>query len=211
MKPMSKKIGYARVSTEEQNLDLQIQALQMAGCDRIFTDSGISGGAQSRPGLERALRALREGDKLLVWRLDRLGRSLVHLVQLLDRLGTSGIRFSSLCEHIDTSSSGGRLVFHMMAALAEFERSLISERTRAGMAAARARGKHVGRQPSLNREQCREARWLLEAGRTPTEVAEHYGVTPRTLLRLVKRMKDEQAETDASTARELGPTEPSSA
>lgn len=188
MKSITRKIGYARVSTEEQNLDLQIQALERVRCDRIYSDSGISGQAHARPGLERALAELGQGDKLVVWRLDRLGRSLVQLVHLLEQLGARGIRFRSLCEHIDTSSSGGRLVFHMMAALAEFERSLISERTRAGMAAARARGKHVGRLPSLSREQCLEARRYLLAGRTPVEVAGHFEVTPRTLLRLVGRL-----------------------
>lgn len=190
MKPIAKKIGYARVSTDEQNLDLQIQALERAGCDPIFSDSGISGSVSARPGLERTLRALRQGDKLVVWRLDRLGRSLVHLVQLLDQLGNRDVRFKSLCEHIDTSSSGGRLVFHMMAALAEFERSLISERTRAGMAAARARGKHVGRIPSLNHLQCLEARDYLKAGVGVEDVAECFGVTRRTLLRLVERAQN---------------------
>ncbi|WBO58473.1 recombinase family protein [Acidocella sp. MX-AZ03] len=139
------KIGYARVSTDEQNLSLQIDALKAVGCEKIFSDQGISGSLASRPNLNRALRTLRPGDKLVVWRLDRLGRSLVNLIQLLDQLGEKGVRFHSLNENIDTTSSGGRLVFHMMAALAEFERTLISERTRAGMAAARAKGKHVGR------------------------------------------------------------------
>ncbi|WP_024888757.1 recombinase family protein [Luteimonas huabeiensis] len=184
-----KRIGYARVSTDEQNLDLQIQALERDGCDRVFTDSGISGSLVSRPGLDRALAALAPGDKLVVWRLDRLGRSLVHLVQLLDDLGRRDVRFKSLCEHIDTSSSGGRLVFHMMAALAEFERTLISERTRAGMAAARAQGKHVGRRPSLDREQCLQALGYLDAGRSPAWTARHFGVTERTLLRLVGRIE----------------------
>lgn len=187
MKSRTRKIGYARVSTDEQNLDLQIRALECVNCERIYSDSGISGSISARPGLEHALADLCPGDKLVVWRLDRLGRSLVHLVQLLDQLGSREVRFRSLCEHIDTSSSGGRLVFHMMAALAEFERSLISERTRAGMAAARARGKHVGRLPSLNPEQCVEAHRYLEAGRSPIEVAKEFDVTPRTLLRLVKR------------------------
>jgi DNA invertase Pin-like site-specific DNA recombinase len=132
------KIGYARVSTDEQNLSLQIDALKAVGCEKIFSDQGISGSLASRPNLNRALRTLRPGDKLVVWRLDRLGRSLVNLIQLLDQLGEKGVRFHSLNENIDTTSSGGRLVFHMMAALAEFERTLISERTRAGMAAARA-------------------------------------------------------------------------
>lgn len=185
---LGQKIGYARVSTDEQNLDLQIQALKSAGCDVIYTDSGISGSVRKRPGLTKALKSLRKGDKLVVWRLDRLGRSLVNLVQLLEELGKREIRFCSMCEHIDTSSSGGRLVFHMMAALAEFERSLISERTRAGMAAARARGQHVGRFPSMNTEQCLEAQALLDQGIPPTCVAKRFKVTPRTLIRLVQRV-----------------------
>lgn len=185
---LGQKIGYARVSTDEQNLDLQIQALKHVGCDAIYTDSGVSGSTRKRPGLTKALKSLRRGDKLVVWRLDRLGRSLVNLVHLLEDLGNREIRFQSMCEHIDTSSSGGRLVFHMMAALAEFERSVISERTRAGMAAARARGQHIGRLPSLNIEQCLEAQAFLESGMRPESVAMRFGVTPRTLMRLVQRI-----------------------
>lgn len=187
---IGRKIGYARVSTDEQNLDLQIQALKCAGCELIYTDSGISGSVRARPGLDKALRRLSAGDMLIVWRLDRLGRSLVHLVHLLENLGNRHIRFKSICEYIDTSSSGGRLVFHMMAALAEFERSLISERTRAGMAAARARGKHLGRQPSLNVDQCREAKLLLNQGVNIRNVADQFKVTPRTLIRLVQRFHE---------------------
>lgn len=187
-------IGYARVSTDEQNLDLQIQALKRVGCDAIYTDSGISGSTQRRPGLDKTLKKLRKGDKLVVWRLDRLGRSLVNLVQLLEKLGSREIRFHSICEHIDTSSSGGRLVFHMMAALAEFERSLISERTRAGMAAARARGQHMGRFPSMNATQCLEAKALLDEGLSPKHVAQRYKVTTRTLLRLVNRVSSQDDE-----------------
>lgn len=189
MASTTKTIGYARVSTEEQNLDLQVRALREAGCDRIYSDCGISGRAHSRPGLDRALKHLKKGDKLVVWRLDRLGRSLLHLVNLLEELGNRGVSFCSLREYIDTTSSGGRLVFHMMAALAEFERSLISERTRAGMAAARARGQHVGRLPSLDTKQCLEARRSLSTGASPEQVAAGYGVTTRTLLRLVKRLQ----------------------
>ena len=138
-------IGYARVSTDDQNLSLQTRALDAAGCTRIFTDKGISGARGSRPGLNAALLALEKGDTLVVWRLDRLGRSLIHLVRLLDELGKKGIHFHSLTENLDTNSAGGRLIFHIMAALAEYERSLISERTKAGMQAAKARGVHVGR------------------------------------------------------------------
>lgn len=141
----SLKIGYARISTDMQRLDLQLDALTQAGCDQIFKDHGISGASTERPGLKQAMDMLQEGDTLIVWRLDRLGRSLVHLVEQVSALGKQGIEFRSLTESIDTSSSGGKLMFHMIAALAEFERSLISERTKAGMAAAKLRGKHVGR------------------------------------------------------------------
>lgn len=181
------KIGYARVSTDEQNLSLQIDALTEVGCEKIFSDQGFSGSLANRPNLSRALRTLRAGDKLVVWRLDRLGRSLVNLIQLLDQLGKKEVKFHSLNENIDTNSSGGRLVFHMMAALAEFERTLISERTRAGMAAARAKGKHVGRPLSLTHEQCLDAMQLIENDKySVKEVAERYRVTPQTLLRRIK-------------------------
>jgi len=180
----NKTIGYARVSTEDQSLALQIQALRRAGCDKIYSDQGVSGALHSRRGLDRALHALRGGDKLVVWRLDRLGRSLSHLVDLLEQLGRRKVCFQSVTENIDTTSSGGRLVFHMMAALAEFGRSLISERTRAGMAAARAQGKHLGRQPSLVADQCKEAKRLIDEKRwSINDVAAHFGVHPRTLLR----------------------------
>ncbi|WP_084169979.1 recombinase family protein [Paraburkholderia ferrariae] len=181
-------IGYARVSTDEQNLTLQIQALEKAGCVRIYSDHGISGSLMSRPGLDRALRRIKPGGKLVVWRLDRLGRSLPHLVRLLDQLGRRDVLFQSITEHIDTNSSGGRLIFHVMAALAEFERALISERTRAGMAAARAEGRRLGRRPSLDTGQCQEASRLLDAeGWTTRQVADHFHVHPRTLRRLVAR------------------------
>ncbi|MFD1792699.1 recombinase family protein [Ochrobactrum teleogrylli] len=140
-----KRIGYARVSTDEQKVDLQLNALKQAGCEQVFIDEGVSGAIAERAGLQKAMASLRPGDTLVVWRLDRLGRSLINLVALMSELGKRGIEFHSLTENIDTSSAGGRLVFHMMAALAEFERSLISERTKAGMEAAKLRGKHVGR------------------------------------------------------------------
>ncbi|CAG2162064.1 unnamed protein product [Oppiella nova] len=139
------KVGYARVSTDCQKMDLQFDALKQAGCDRIFTDHGISGASNERPGLQQAMDILQPGDTLIVWRLDRLGRSLVQLVEHVSSLGNQGIEFKSLTESIDTASPGGKLLFHMIAALAEFERSLISERTKAGMAAAKLRGKHIGR------------------------------------------------------------------
>ncbi len=129
------RIGYARVSTHEQNLDLQKDALEKAGCKKIFVDK-VSGVAADRPGIEETLSHLREGDTLVVWRLDRLGRSLKNLIQLISRLEEMKVGFQSLHESMDTTSSGGKLVFHIFGALAEFERNLIRERTQAGLAAA---------------------------------------------------------------------------
>jgi DNA invertase Pin-like site-specific DNA recombinase len=139
------KIGYARVSTEDQHLDLQLSALEAYGCDAIFYDHGASGSRFDREGFLEALDATQRGDTLVVWRLDRLGRSLGHLVKVISGLEKRGIEFVSLTESIDTKSPTGMLMFHMIAALAEFERSLISERTRAGMAEARKRGSRLGR------------------------------------------------------------------
>jgi len=187
-------IGYARVSTSEQNLDLQLAALQAAGCSRIYTDQGISGADFERPGLTAALDELRPGDMLVVWRLDRLGRSLIDLIRLVTDLGVRQVEFRSLSEAIDTSSSGGRLLFHLLAAMAEFERSLISERTRAGMAAARARGRRIGRRPAMTSAQRDEARIAIERGTMSIEaVATQYGVHPRTLLRTLKHDRHQDA------------------
>ncbi|KVU28431.1 DNA resolvase [Burkholderia ubonensis] len=178
------KIGYARVSTEEQHLDLQLLALQQYQCDKIFTDQGISGARFDRPGLTAALSALDEGATLIVWRLDRLGRSLGHLVSVVADLSIRNVRIVSLTEGIDTQSSTGRFTFHLLAALAEFERSLISERTRAGVAAARARGRYAGRPRALSAEQLGLARELRKS-RTESDVAGMFGVHPRTLRRLL--------------------------
>ena len=131
-------IGYARVSMDDQNLDLQFDALTQAGCSKIFKDH-ITGRSVLRPGLDETMKVLREDDILVVWRLDRLGRSLSHLIELVNQLEESRIGFVSLTESIDTTTPAGKLIFHMFGALAEFERSLIRERTRAGLAAARAR------------------------------------------------------------------------
>jgi DNA invertase Pin-like site-specific DNA recombinase len=131
------RIGYARVSTTEQNLDLQRDALKRAGCEKIIEDTA-SGGKRERPGLERVQETLRHGDMLAVWRLDRLGRSLKHLIELMSELEGQGVGFHSVTESIDTTTPGGKLVFHIFGALAEFERNLIRERTHAGLAAARA-------------------------------------------------------------------------
>jgi DNA invertase Pin-like site-specific DNA recombinase len=144
-------IGYARVSTHDQTLALQQDALKQAGCERLFTDTA-SGAKADRLGLEEAVRFARNGDTLVVWKLDRLGRSLPHLIETITRLQDRGIGFKSLTEQIDTTTSGGKLIFHVFAALAEFERDVIRERTQAGLIAARARGRRGGhpRAPALN-------------------------------------------------------------
>ncbi|HEX3885408.1 MAG TPA: recombinase family protein [Stellaceae bacterium] len=177
-------LGYARVSTEEQNLDMQRRSLRAAGCERVFEDCGVSGAARSRPQLDKAFASLRQGDILVVWKLDRLGRSLSHLIEVMQTLGEQGVGFQSMSEAIDTTTAGGRLVFHMMGALAEFERSLIAERTRAGMAAAKARGEAVGRPPKLTRTQVEHARRLIKTkSESVTSVARSLRVSRATLYR----------------------------
>lgn len=145
-------LGYARVSTDDQHLDLQRDALNAAGCERLFEDR-LSAARADRPGLSLLLEVARRGDTIVVWRLDRLARSLKDLIALVDRLDSTGIGLKSLCEHIDTTSGGGKLVFHLFGALAEFERTLIRERTRAGLDAARARGRQGGRPKRLDDQQ----------------------------------------------------------
>lgn len=179
------KIGYARVSTDDQNLDLQERALRDAGVERIFTDR-TSGAATARPGLSAALDAASTGDTLVVWRLDRLGRSLPHLISVVAALGQRGVGFQSLNDGLDTTSAQGRLVFHMMGALAEFERALISERTQAGVRAAKARGVRLGRRPTLNAAQIGHAQALIESGESPSTVARTLRVGRSTLYRALK-------------------------
>ena len=180
-------IGYARVSTEEQNLDLQIHALKGAGCSVIHEDFGVSGASVKRPGLRKALRRVQAGDVLVVWKLDRLGRSLPHLVETINALRGRGVGFRSLQEQIDTTCAGGRFYFHMLAALAEFERELISERTRAGMASARRRGIHVGRPGKITPEMLQQARRMIATRqRTHGEIAALLGVHASTLYRALK-------------------------
>jgi len=180
------KVGYARVSTGDQRIDLQLAALERAGCEIVFRDHGYSGARMQRPGLTRALRSLRPGQTLVVWRLDRLGRSLSGLVRLVEDLGKRGIGFQSLTEAVDTTSSGGRLVFHIMAALAEFERSLISERTRAGMLTAKQQGRHVGRPRLLSDEDIQRA-WQESRIMPIEDVAAKFHVSPRTLYRRFRK------------------------
>lgn len=152
-------IGYARVSTYDQHLDLQRDALQRAGCETIYTDT-VSGSKAERKGLEKALSYTRPGDTLVVWKLDRLGRSLKHLIQTVNELHGRGIGFRSLTENIDTTTPGGKLIFHIFGALAEFEREVIRERTKAGLTAARIRGRVGGRPRKLDEKKIRQLRSL---------------------------------------------------
>ena len=147
------RIGYARISTIDQNLDLQLDALKAARCDAIYQDEGVSGAKAKRPGLDNALKTLKPGDQLVVWKLDRLGRSIRHLIDLTATLEEKGVGFRSLSDAIDTSTASGKLFFHITGAFAEFERNLISERTKAGMAAAKARGVKMGRPRKKTPEQ----------------------------------------------------------
>lgn len=182
---MNQRIGYARVSTEDQHLDLQRDALQQAGCHVIYEEAA-SGKNAARLELEQCHKALRSGDTLVVWRLDRLGRSLPDLVQIVAELERSGIGFESLTEKIETNSAAGKLIFHVFAALAEFERSLIRERTHAGLTAARARGRSGGRKPKLGEKQVREIKTLLRDPEIQVaDVARRYGVSRTTLYKHV--------------------------
>ena len=184
------KIGYARVSTDEQNLDLQIEALTEAGCDRIITDQAQSGAkaAETRAGFSEALELLGPADLLVVWKLDRVGRSIADLIHLLKLFGDRGIEFRSLTDGIDTTTAGGRLVFHIMGALAEFERDLIQERTKAGLRAAKKRGKRLGRPPALSTAQITHAKTVIETKReTVSGMAEILGVNRSTLQRAMSR------------------------
>ena len=159
------KVGYARVSTPDQNLDLQIDALSAAGCETIFKDEGISAIAPVRPEFNAALECLGAGDILVIWKMDRAFRSLTHALTTLEELEARGIEFQSLTDHIDTTTAMGRFVYQIRNAFSELERELISERTRAGMEAARARGIHVGRPRKLSTAQIDMARREIEAGR----------------------------------------------
>ena len=191
-------IGYARVSTTDQHLNLQRDALKAAGCKKIFADRGLSGSAVTRPQLARALKALRPGDTLVVWKLDRLGRSLSHLVATIADLGKRGVNFRSLSDPIDTESAGGRFVLHIMAALAEFERSLIVERTRAGLAAAAKRGIKLGRRPSLDEKQLAQARRLIEGGESRGDVARILRVARSTLYESLRRTETSKRQSRRS-------------
>ncbi|MGB7335783.1 MAG: recombinase family protein [Salaquimonas sp.] len=176
------KIGYARISTAEQNASSQRDALKAAGCDKITTEQ-VSGASAKRPKLEKLLKTIGAGDILTVYRLDRLGRSLPHLIEVVRELEGKGAGFCSLSENIDTTTAGGRLIFHLMGSLAEFERSLIIERTQAGLAAARKRGVRVGRPKALTTAQIKHARKLMDSGERPSAVASSLGVNRSTIYR----------------------------
>ena len=186
---MGRKIGYARVSTSDQKLEVQIDALEKAGCEAVFTDHGLSGARADRPALTEALASLKEGDELIVWSLDRLGRSLLHLILTLDDLGQRGVHFKSLSETIDTTTAVGRLLFHVIAALAEFHRRIIAENTREHMQAQIEQGRKFGRPRKITDEQVEYARQRLAAGSvTMTSLAHELAVHPDTLRRALRRL-----------------------
>ena len=185
----SMHIGYARVSTRDQDVAMQIEALEAAGCDQIFTETA-SGSRADRPELGRALSHLRPGDTLVVWRLDRLGRSLAHLVALIADFKGRGIGFRSLMDPIDTTTPAGGLVFNVFASIAQFERELIRERTKAGLELARARGRKGGRKRKLDAKALHEVRALLKDPEiTTTEIAARYKISRSALYRALGREK----------------------
>lgn len=178
-------IGYERVSTDDQNLALQRDALQAAGCEKIFSDK-MSGAKADRPGLQEAFEFARKGDTIVVWRLDRLGRSLKDLIALVEELEKRKIGLRSLQENIDTTTSGGKLIFHMFGALAEFERNLVRERTQAGLQAARARGRKGGRKHKLTAQQIEVGRSLAaDPKRSVSSICEHLGISRPTYYRYI--------------------------
>jgi len=189
----TRRIGYARVSTADQDLAPQLDVLRAKGCEPIYSEHA-SGKHADRPELAQAMKALRAGDTLVVWRLDRLGRSLPDLIATVNERASRGIAFESVTEAIDTTTASGKLVFNIFASLADFERHLIGERTRAGLAAGRARGRMGGRPPALTSRQLREARLLLtDPDATVTAVAERYGVSRTTLYKGLRELADKEA------------------
>lgn len=180
-------IGYARVSTDDQNPELQLAALKAAGCERLFTDKA-TGAHVRRPELIKCLKVLKAGDTLTIWKLDRLGRSLRDLIGLLDDLKAQGVAVQSLTEALDTTTPTGRAMWQMVGILAELERSLIQERTKAGRSAAVARGVKMGRKPLLSPQQVAHARKLLEQGEPHNRVAQSLNVSRRTLYRALRNI-----------------------
>lgn len=179
-------VGYVRVSRNEQNPEMQRSELEASGCERIF-DERISSRKESRPQLEAALDYCREGDRLVVWKLDRLGRSIKELIELVNSLEERGVEFKSLRESLDTSTPGGKLVFHVFASMAEFERDVIRERTMAGLEAARARGRKGGRKPVMDEKKIALASKLMRDREMPiSEVSDAVGVSKATIYRYLK-------------------------
>lgn len=189
-------IGYARVSTHDQNLALQREALRQARCEKIYEDSQ-SAVRTERPGLTKALEILRAGDTLIVWKLDRLGRSVKHLVDLVGELARRGVHFKSLTDSIDTATPAGRFFFHVMASLAQMERELIIERTRAGLQAAKNQGRLGGRKRRMTESRIESARRLLSTGVLPKDVARNLGVSIATLYRWVPASSIERCDAGA--------------
>jgi DNA invertase Pin-like site-specific DNA recombinase len=183
------KVGYARISTNDQNLYIQEDALKNAGCEKIFTD--IASGAKSqRPGLDKALDYIREGDTLIVWKLDRLGRSIQHLIKIISDFQERKVGFKSLQENVETLTSGGKLIFHIFSALAEFERDLIRERTDAGLKAARARGRIGGRPPILDSRQSKRMIEIYdEQKNTVAEICKIYNISRPSFYNYLKKRK----------------------
>jgi DNA invertase Pin-like site-specific DNA recombinase len=182
------KIGYARVSTDDQNLSLQREALLVDGCDQIYEEMA-SGKNSERPELKNCLKALRSGDTLIVWKLDRLGRSLVDLISIVNSLPEKGVFFESLTEKIDTSSTAGKLIFHIFAVLADYERGLIRERTLAGLKAARNKGIIGGRPAKIDGQQIEEARKMVNSGLSVTRVAKMLNISRATLYSKLKQFQ----------------------
>lgn len=177
-------IGYARVSTHDQNLALQFDALKNIGCERLYQDK-MSGVRSDRPGLQQALEVLRKGDTLVVWKLDRLGRTVKGLIDLVNELHRRNIHFKSLTDNVDTSTASGRFFFHMMASLAQMEKELLAERTKAGLAAAKLKGRVGGRKRKMTASKMESAKKLLASGMAPRDVARNLGVSVPTLYRWV--------------------------
>ncbi|MBT1173915.1 recombinase family protein [Bifidobacterium sp. MA2] len=196
---MEKRFGYARISTAGQSADLQIDALERAGCDRVFVDTA-SGVKAHRPELDHMIELLREGDVVVVWRLDRLGRSMQNLVALMNRFQEMGVGFVSLTESIDTTTPGGMLTFNLFAALSQFERDLISERTKAGLEAARARGRRGGRPAKVGGKDVREIRRLYDSRiLTVKQIADLMHVSRSTVYRVLNSRDDASRHDDAGT------------
>jgi DNA invertase Pin-like site-specific DNA recombinase len=182
-------IGYARISTSDQSINLQTDALKVAGCEQVFSDT-VSGNKSRRPGLDEALKFVRDGDTLVVWKLDRLGRSLNHLLQTIDALHKRGIGFKSLSDPIDTTTSTGKLILGIFGSLAEFELSLIKERTLAGLKAARARGRNGGRKRILSREQINSMLTLYESKKhSVTDICAQMQISRKSFYNYLEREK----------------------